>query len=63
MDFAGKDNLDAGAEREWSQYDLGLAEQLDEYWDRLQSMVAGPSIDPDVLACFPFTDIREVPRS
>ena len=47
-------------EGEWQEFDLGVAEQLDEYWDRLQGLASGPESEDDVLRSFPFSHVREV---
>ena len=51
---------DGGEDEGWQEYDLSVAEQLDEYWDRLQGLASGPEIDADTLRCFPFSHVKEV---
>jgi len=49
-----------GEGHEWQEYDLSVAEQLDDYWDRLQGLASAPQLDNEVLSCFPFSHVREV---
>lgn len=49
-----------GEGREWQEYDLSIAEHLDDYWDCLQGLASAPQLDNEVLSCFPFSHVREV---
>ena len=51
---------DEGEGSEWREYDLAVAQQLDEYWDRLQGLASVPQLGDDLRTCFPFSHVREV---
>ena len=45
---------------QWQEHDLALAEELDEYWDRLTELAGGLASVQELKDCFPFSNVREV---